>query len=217
MLGKGRKDAGEQVGIPAPQHRTMAELHQTFARCESQKAGGTSIPTQPQFPLPDRETQLTSLHWSMASVAKAPPIPMGWGTVAILKHQLVGNTGHICTRLCVLFQISLGKRLHYQRGQLGAGVRHVQKKSNASKLQLPSTEQEHKPLISALQKPPRTGGKRSSKVASRIGHRASQMVRAVPGGQAAKLCAAREGCSSVGLGAGEKVPLGCGQQVTLWG
>lgn len=36
------------------------------------KVGESSIPTQTQFPLPARETQLTSLRWSVASVAKVP-------------------------------------------------------------------------------------------------------------------------------------------------
>lgn len=74
-----------------------------------------------------------------------------------------------------------------------------------------------KHLLLPCRNPPGTGVRRSSKVADRIGRRANRMVQAVPGGQTAKLCAPHEGCSLVGLGAGEKLPLGYGQQITLRG
>lgn len=115
---------------------------------------------------------------------------------------------HLHKALCFIYIIK-------ETGWEGLGT-HRKKASLQSYRCLLQSDNTNHPFL-PRRNPPRTGVKRRSKVAGRIGRRASQMVQAVPGGQTAKLCAAHEGCSSVGLGAGEKGPLGCGQQITLRG
>lgn len=96
------------------------------------------------------------------------------------------------------------------------GFRHTQKKASLQSYRhlLQSNYTNHSFL--SCRNPPGTGVKRSRKLFSRIGHGMSWMVPEAPGRQTAKLCAAHEGRSSVGPGAGEEVLLGLDNR-TLWG
>lgn len=107
-------------------------------------------------------------------------------------------------------RIHLHKALHFIYISKENGLeafRHTQKKASLQSYRclLQSNNTNHSFL--PRRNPPRTGVKQSRKLSRRIGCGTSQMVQTAPSRQTAKLCAAHEGRSSVGLDSGE-VPLG---------